>query len=68
MVSSFSAAAAEAVALLGRLVGQGKIEEALQVHSQVTDMVGELLPVLDVLSIEQLRRTQVDCQGTTRRG
>src|SRR5262249_22314560 len=33
MVSSFSATAAEAAALLGRLGGEGKTEEATQAHS-----------------------------------
>jgi HPt (histidine-containing phosphotransfer) domain-containing protein len=55
MLASFSEVAAEAVVVLGRLVRQGKIEEATQIHSRVTDIVGRLLPVLDALSIERLR-------------
>jgi hypothetical protein len=56
MVSSFSAPAAEATALLGRLAGEGRIEEARQTHSRLTEMVGRLVSVLDTLSVEQLRR------------
>jgi hypothetical protein len=55
MVSSFSAVAAEAVALLGRLGGEGKFEEATQTHSRLTEIVGRLITVLDSLSVEQLR-------------
>jgi HPt (histidine-containing phosphotransfer) domain-containing protein len=56
MVSSFSAAAGEAVALLGRLGGEGKSDEAMQTLSRVTEIVGGLNSVLDTLSVEQLRR------------
>jgi PAS domain S-box-containing protein len=56
MVSSFSATAAEAAALLGRLGGEGKIEEATQTHSQLAEIVGRLDSVLDTLSVEQLQR------------
>jgi PAS domain S-box-containing protein len=56
MVSSFSATAAEAVALLGRLGGQGKVEEATQAHARITEMVGKVVSALDGLSVEQLRR------------
>jgi PAS domain S-box-containing protein len=56
MVSSFSATAAEAAALLGRLAAEGKIEEATQAHSRLTEIVAKLLSVLDTLSVEQLRR------------
>jgi HPt (histidine-containing phosphotransfer) domain-containing protein len=64
MVSSFSATAAEAAALLGRLSGQGKIEEALRTHSQLTEIVGRLISVLDTLSVEQLRRRREDFSET----
>jgi hypothetical protein len=56
MVSSFSATVAEATALLGRLGREGKMAEARQAHSRLTEMVGRLLAVLDTLSVEQLRR------------
>ena len=68
MVSSFSSTAAEAAALLGRLGGEGKIEEAVQTHSRLTEIVDWLISVLDTLSVEQLRRWRVDCQETTSRG
>jgi PAS domain S-box-containing protein len=55
MVSSFSATAAEAAALLERLGGEGRIEEATQTYSQLTEIVGKLISVLDTLSVEQLR-------------
>jgi PAS domain S-box-containing protein len=58
MVSSFSATAAEAVALLGQLASQGKIEEATRAHSQLTEIVERLLSVCDTLSVEQLRRNE----------
>jgi PAS domain S-box-containing protein len=55
MVSSFSATAAEAAALLEQLGAQGKIEEATPIHSRLTEMVGRLIAVCDTLSVEQLR-------------
>jgi PAS domain S-box-containing protein len=55
MVSSFSATAAETTALLGRLGSEGKIEEAIQTHSHLTEIVGRLISELDTLSVEQLR-------------
>jgi CheY-like chemotaxis protein/HPt (histidine-containing phosphotransfer) domain-containing protein len=67
MVSSFSATAAAAAALLGRLGSEGKIEEAMQTHSRLTEIVGELIAVLDTLSVEQLRRQREDFQETTNR-
>jgi two-component system, sensor histidine kinase and response regulator len=66
MVSSFSATAAKAAALLGRQGSEGKIEEAIQTNTRLTEMVGRLLSVLDVLSVEQLRRRE-DSEGTTSR-
>jgi signal transduction histidine kinase/CheY-like chemotaxis protein/HPt (histidine-containing phosphotransfer) domain-containing protein len=54
MVSSFSAVAAQSTALLSRLGNERKIEEAIQIHSQLTNVVERLLPVLDNLSVEQL--------------
>ena len=62
MVSSFSATAAEAAALLGRLGSEGKIEEAIQTHSRLTEIVGRLTSVLDSLSVEQLRQGREDFQ------
>jgi HPt (histidine-containing phosphotransfer) domain-containing protein len=62
MVSSFSATAADAVALLGRLAEEGKIEEAIQTHIQLTEIVGRLISELDTLSVEQLRRRRQDAQ------
>jgi CheY-like chemotaxis protein len=55
MVSSFSAIAAEAAAFLGRLGSEGKFEEATQTYSQLNEIVGKLLSVLNTLSVEQLR-------------
>jgi PAS domain S-box-containing protein len=56
MVSSFSATAASAAALLGRQGSEGKIEEAIETHSRLTVMVGRVISIFDTLSIEQLRR------------
>jgi DNA-binding NarL/FixJ family response regulator len=67
MVSSFSATAAEAAALLGQLGSQGKIEEAMQIHSRLTEIVGQLIAVLETLSVEQLRRRQEGSQESTSR-
>jgi signal transduction histidine kinase/CheY-like chemotaxis protein/HPt (histidine-containing phosphotransfer) domain-containing protein len=68
-VSSFSATAAEAAALLGRLGDEGKIEEATQVHSRLTEIVGRLNSVLDTLSVERLRWRRDDSQEvSTARG
>jgi CheY-like chemotaxis protein/HPt (histidine-containing phosphotransfer) domain-containing protein len=60
MAASFSATAAEAVALLGRLGGQGRIDEATAVHSGLTEMVGKLSAALDELSVERLRGGRAD--------
>jgi hypothetical protein len=69
MVSSFSATAAEAAALLGRLGGEGKIEEAARAHSRLAEIAGRLDSVLDTLSVEHLRRRRADAQGvSTARG
>jgi PAS domain S-box-containing protein len=68
MVSSFSAIAAEAAALLGRLGGEGKIDEATEAHSRLTDIVGGISSVLDALSIDQLRRQQEGSRETTNQG
>jgi signal transduction histidine kinase/CheY-like chemotaxis protein/HPt (histidine-containing phosphotransfer) domain-containing protein len=67
MVSSFSATAAEAAALLGQLGSQGKIEEAAQTYSRLTEIVGQLIAVLETLSVEQLRRRQEGSQESTSR-
>jgi CheY-like chemotaxis protein/HPt (histidine-containing phosphotransfer) domain-containing protein len=58
IVSSFSATAAEAVALLECLAAQGKIEEAIPVHARLTDLVSQVLSTLDTVSVEQLQRRQ----------
>jgi PAS domain S-box-containing protein len=67
MVSSFSATAAEAAALLGRLGSEGKMEEAIQTHYQLTEIVGSVISVLDMLSIDQLRRQRENSRGTISR-
>jgi HPt (histidine-containing phosphotransfer) domain-containing protein len=67
MVSSFSATAAEAAALLGRLGDEGKIEEATQAYSRLTEIAERLNSVLDTLSVEQLRQ-RADAQESTSRG
>jgi CheY-like chemotaxis protein len=67
MASSFSATAAGAAALLEQLASQGKTEDAIQAHFQLTEIVGRLLPVLGTLSVEQLRRWGEDSEGATRR-
>jgi PAS domain S-box-containing protein len=56
MVSSFSAPAAAAAAFLERQGSEGKIEEARQTSSRLTEIVARLIAVLDSLSLEQLRR------------
>jgi signal transduction histidine kinase/ActR/RegA family two-component response regulator/HPt (histidine-containing phosphotransfer) domain-containing protein len=58
MVSSFSATAAEAAVLLGRLGTEGKIEEAIQTHSRLAELLSRLLAVSHILSIEQLQRVR----------
>jgi PAS domain S-box-containing protein len=55
LVSTFSATAAEAAAVVGRLGDQGKIEEALQAHARLTENLGKLNALLDTLSVEKLR-------------
>jgi signal transduction histidine kinase/CheY-like chemotaxis protein/HPt (histidine-containing phosphotransfer) domain-containing protein len=62
MVSSFSGTAAEAAALLERLGGEGRIEEATQTHSRLTEIVGRLMSVLDTLSVDHLRSRREDSQ------
>ena len=65
MLSSFSAIAAEAAALLGRLGSEGKIEEAMQTHSRLTEIVARLISVLDTLSVKQLRQGRDDSRKPT---
>jgi CheY-like chemotaxis protein len=60
MLSSFSATAAEAAALLGRQASEGRIEESIQTHSRLIEIVARLLAALDTLSVEQLRRWRED--------
>jgi PAS domain S-box-containing protein len=68
MVASFSATAAEIVALLGRLGSEGKIEEAIQTHSRLTEIVARVTSVLDTLSIDELQRRGDHPRETTSRG
>jgi signal transduction histidine kinase/CheY-like chemotaxis protein len=56
MVSSFSAAAAEAAAELGRLGSEGRFEEAMQTHSQLSAILTRVTSALETLSIDQLQR------------
>jgi PAS domain S-box-containing protein len=63
MVSSFSSAGAEAAALLGRLAGQGRFDEATQTHARLIDIVDRLLSALDTLSVEDMRRTLAEPSG-----
>jgi PAS domain S-box-containing protein len=65
MVSSFSTIAADATAALGRLGNEGKIEEAIQTHTLLTEILGRVVSVLDTLSVDQLRQWQEDSQETT---
>ena len=62
MVSSFSAPAAGAAALIGRLGSEGQFEEAMQTHSRLTEIVGRLMSVLDTLSVDHLRSRREDSQ------
>jgi PAS domain S-box-containing protein len=67
MVSSFSTTAASVAALLEGLAAQGNIEEAIQTHSRLTEIVARLFPVLNTLSVEQLRCRREAVQETTSR-
>jgi PAS domain S-box-containing protein len=67
MVSSFSAAAAAAVALLERLGAQGELEKVIPIHSRLTEIVGSLCSELDSLSVEQLQRRRRDVREATNR-
>jgi CheY-like chemotaxis protein/HPt (histidine-containing phosphotransfer) domain-containing protein len=67
IVSSFSGTAAEAAALLERLGSEGRIEEATQPYSRLTEVVGRLISVLDTLSVEQLQRWRQDLHECTSR-
>jgi PAS domain S-box-containing protein len=64
MLSSFSETAAKATALLSQLASDGKLEEAIQTHSRLTEIVGRLLSVLDSVSVDQLRRLREDSWET----
>jgi PAS domain S-box-containing protein len=55
MVSSFSATAAEAAALIGRLGEEGKFEEALQTHARLVEVVRKIISSFARISIDQLR-------------
>jgi PAS domain S-box-containing protein len=55
IVSSFSATAAESVALLGQLGAEGKVEEARQAQSELIEIVERLVRELDILSVAQLQ-------------
>jgi PAS domain S-box-containing protein len=67
MLSSFSATAAEAAALLGRLGNEGRIEEAIETYSGLVGIVERLISVVDTLSVGQLRRRPEGPQETTSR-
>jgi PAS domain S-box-containing protein len=67
MVSSFSASAAEAVALLGRLGGEGEFDEAIKAHSRLTEIVGRIIAGLDTVSIDQLRAQRENSRDTASR-
>ena len=67
MVSTFSATAAETAALLGRLGTEGKIEQAIQAHSRLTEMVESLVAVSESLSVEELQRARQGAQEFTSR-
>jgi PAS domain S-box-containing protein len=68
MVSTFSATAAEAAALLVRQAGEGKIDEAKRTHSLLNEMVGSLVAVAETLSVEELRRGHQDVRELNSRG
>ena len=56
IVSSFSAKAAEATDLLGRLSGDRDFEEAINTHARLAEMLQKIVSCLGTLSISQLRR------------
>jgi CheY-like chemotaxis protein/HPt (histidine-containing phosphotransfer) domain-containing protein len=56
MISSFSATAAGAAALLGRQGNDGEFEDATQTYSKLTAIVDKLFTSFDSLTVEQLRR------------
>jgi signal transduction histidine kinase/CheY-like chemotaxis protein/HPt (histidine-containing phosphotransfer) domain-containing protein len=64
MVSSFSAPAAESAALLRRLASEGRLEEAVQTHSRLTEIVGRLIALIGTLSVDHLQRQAQDSRGT----
>jgi two-component system, sensor histidine kinase and response regulator len=68
MVSSFSATAAEAAALLERLGSDGKIEETTRAHSRLNETMERLYSLLDSVSVDQLRRWREDFQEAATRG
>jgi PAS domain S-box-containing protein len=68
MVSTFSATAAQTVALLGHLGREGKLDEAIPVHARLTEMVERLISVLDTLSVEQLRQRGQESHAAASRG
>jgi PAS domain S-box-containing protein len=67
MVSTFSATAAEAAAVLEQRGAEGNIEEALRTHERLTEIVRRLIAVFDTLSVERLQRWREDSQETTSR-
>jgi PAS domain S-box-containing protein len=66
MVSSFSAAAAEAAAFLERAAAEGNIDEATQAHSRLADLLARVSSALDTVSMDQLRQRASAPEGTTR--
>jgi signal transduction histidine kinase/CheY-like chemotaxis protein/HPt (histidine-containing phosphotransfer) domain-containing protein len=56
MVSSFSATAAEAAAVLEQAAAEARMDAASQAHRRLTEVVCKLVSALDSVSVEQLRR------------
>jgi CheY-like chemotaxis protein len=67
MVSSFSAAAAEAVVRLERQGARGEFEEAVETHRRLTEVVAGLCWQLATVSVEQLQRRRAGAEETTNR-
>jgi PAS domain S-box-containing protein len=56
VVSAFSTEAAKVAALLEQLGAEGRTAEAAPAHARVADILERLYPLLDSLSVEELRR------------
>jgi PAS domain S-box-containing protein len=57
MVSSFSATAGEAAAVVERFASERKIEEATRAHARLTAIIAGLYSALDGLSVDKLQST-----------